>query len=214
MLEPLIVLTVLNCFFMFSSTVTTCALWWQYRTHRCCFKKDPLSAKYNLSKSKNNNNNNNNNNNSSKKTVHLKHDNGANLVTRSKSNSTVNRESKSRRSSKQKSKSNARHQSRSKTPSDERLPSIDMMESWDLENRTRMSEASQTANGDPKSAMVMEYSTMQKIVQIIDNDTDLAATKMAMRDLGGRRKAEERKDSMIESQFEPQPVSDYTPGVM
>ncbi|KAK1122677.1 hypothetical protein K0M31_009120 [Melipona bicolor] len=207
MLEPLIVLTVLNCFFMFSSTVTTCALWWQYRTHRCCFKKDPLSTKYNLSRSKNNNNN----NNSSKKTVHLRDDNGANLVSRSKSNSTVNRESKSKRSSKQKSKS--RHQSRSKTPSDERLPSIDMMESWDLENRTRMSEASQTANADPKSAVVMEYSTVQKIVQIIDNDTDLTATKMAMRDLSARQNAEERKDSMIESQFEPQPVSEYTPGV-
>ncbi|XP_024936298.1 uncharacterized protein LOC107263170 isoform X2 [Cephus cinctus] len=35
MLEPLLVLTVLNCFFMFSSTVTTCALWWQGRKHRC-----------------------------------------------------------------------------------------------------------------------------------------------------------------------------------
>ena len=88
------------------------------------------------------------------------------------------------------------------------------MESWDFENRTRMSEASQTANADPKSAVVMEYSTVQKIVQIIDNDTDIAATKMAMRDVSGRQNAEERKDSMIESQFEPQPAFDYTPRVM
>ncbi|CAD1475775.1 unnamed protein product, partial [Heterotrigona itama] len=202
---------------------------WQYRTHRCCFKKDPLSTRYNLSKSKSNNNN----NNSSKKTVHLRQDNGANLVARRKSNSTMNREGKSRRSSKQKSRSGARHQSRSKTPSDERLSSIfsknfprnlkannerahfrDAMESWELEDRTRMSEASQTANADPKSAVVMEYSTVQKIVQILDNDTDICATKMVMRDLSGRQNAEERKASMIESQFEPQPVyttSEYTP---
>ena len=88
------------------------------------------------------------------------------------------------------------------------------MESWELENRTRMSEASQTANADPKSAVVMEYSTVQKIVQIVDNDTDLAATKMVLRDVNARQNAEERKDSMIESQFEPQPVyttSEYTP---
>ncbi|KAK2583871.1 hypothetical protein KPH14_001145 [Odynerus spinipes] len=35
MLESLVVLTIVNCFFMFSSTMTTCTLWWQYRNHRC-----------------------------------------------------------------------------------------------------------------------------------------------------------------------------------
>ncbi|CAL7938015.1 unnamed protein product [Xylocopa violacea] len=204
MLEPLIVLTVLNCFFMFSSTVTTCALWWQYRSHRCCFKKDSRqqSARYNLSKSRNSN--------SVKKTGNSKLDNHTSSVDRSKSNSTVNRENRKKRTSRHKSSSNAKYLSQSKTPSDDRLSSMETIGNWDLEDKSRMSEASQTAN-EAKPAVVMEYSTVQKIVQILDNDTDLAATKLAIKDLNAKQNVDEKKDYIVESQFEPQPMHDYPP---
>lgn len=88
-----------------------------------------------------------------------------------------------------------------------------MIGNWELEERARMSEASQTTN-DPKSAVVMEYSTVQKIVQILDNDADLIATKMAMKDLNAKQNIEEKKvpiSNLMESQFDHQSISEYTP---
>ncbi|XP_076650280.1 uncharacterized protein LOC143357644 [Halictus rubicundus] len=219
MLEPLIVLTVLNCFFMFSSTVTTCALWWQYRTHRCCFRRDPASqaAKHTLSKLK-----------SayakvSKKSEKAKPENGSengsvngngnrNGNNREKSNSTVHRDGKSRRNSKMKAKSK-----QILTISSFRSETL---ESWDAEDNgrmsedngrmsedtTRMSEASQTGN-EAKSAVVMEYSTVQKIVQILDDNTDLNATKMAIRNFNAKHNPDRKmQDFTIESG----PVPIYT----
>lgn len=88
-----------------------------------------------------------------------------------------------------------------------------MIGNWELEDRARMSEASQTTN-DPKSAVVMEYSTVQKIVQILDNDADLIATKMAMKDLNAKQNVEEKKvpiSNLMESQFDHQSISEYAP---
>ncbi|XP_017886290.1 conserved oligomeric Golgi complex subunit 8-like [Ceratina calcarata] len=201
MLEPLIVLTVLNCFFMFSSTVTTCALWWQYRSHRCCFRRDSTqhSVKRNSSRPKSNNNDNNNNDNNdsltTKRSGNSKHD---RVSDRSKSNSTVNRENdghRCRRNSRQKAKT-AKYLVHSKTPSDEPLSSLEIVESWELEDGARMSEASQTGT-ETKPAVVMEYSTVQKIVQILDDDTDLTATKMVIKDLAARQNVEEKKEYVI-----------------
>ncbi|KOC70982.1 hypothetical protein WH47_04968 [Habropoda laboriosa] len=201
MLEPLIVLTVLNCFFMFSSTVTTCALWWQYRSHRCCFKKNTQSTKHNSTKSKSNS--------VLKKSGNSRHEHSGHSVERSKSNSIVNRDNKSRRSSNKKSRSNAKYLVQNRALSDERLSSIEMMGNWELEDRTKMSEASQTPN-DAKSAVVMEYSTVQKIVQILDNDTDLAGTKLVIKDLNAKQNVDEKKELMIEPQLEPLLVPEYT----
>ncbi|XP_076630608.1 uncharacterized protein LOC143346420 [Colletes latitarsis] len=202
MLEPLIVLTVLNCFFMFSSTVTTCALWWQYRSHRCCFKKDPrdtLSKLKSTYASK-----------ASKKSGSPRQDEAGRgspkqtekPIVRRKSNSTVNRETKNRRTSKLKANSNSRHPTTTiNSTSEERVTSMETIGKWDpLEERTRMSEASQTAN-ERKSAVVMEYSTVQKIVQILDNDSDLTATKLAIRDFNAKQTVEEKKpDAKVNEQ--------------
>ncbi|CAK9795284.1 hypothetical protein ANTPLA_LOCUS313 [Anthophora plagiata] len=201
MLEPLIVLTVLNCFFMFSSTVTTCALWWQYRSHRCCFKKNPQSTKHSSPKSKSNS--------TLKKSGNSKHDHSGNPVERSKSNSTVNRESKNRRHSNRKSRSNGKYLVQNQALSDDLLSSIEAAENWELEDKTKMSEASQTTN-DARSAVVMEYSTVQKIVQILDNDTDLTATKLAIKDLNAKQNVEEKKELLTEPQLESLIVPEYT----
>ncbi|XP_063979442.1 uncharacterized protein LOC135163691 [Diachasmimorpha longicaudata] len=46
MFEPLLMLTFLNCFFMFSTTLTTCALWLQQRKNGGCMRTTkPPSAK-------------------------------------------------------------------------------------------------------------------------------------------------------------------------
>lgn len=44
-----------------------------------------------------------------------------------------------------------------------------------------MSEASQTAN-DTKSTVVMEFSTIQKVVQIVDNDGDANPARVPFKD--------------------------------
>ncbi|XP_076241412.1 uncharacterized protein LOC143183647 [Calliopsis andreniformis] len=207
MLEPLIVLTVLNCFFMFSSTVTTCALWWQYRSHRCCFKRDSTSqaVRHGLSKLRSNYSPKN-----PKKLENPKLDNPSG-IDRSKSNSTVNRNSKNRRSSKQKKSTNVKYLDQDKLLIDRRASSTETMAQRDFEDRTRMSEASQTGY-EPKSAVVMEYSTVQKIVQILDNDTDMTATKLAIKDLNAKEYVEDKKaDSGTEAKFEGPTLTVYTP---
>ncbi|XP_076677573.1 uncharacterized protein LOC143373851 [Andrena cerasifolii] len=208
MLEPLIVLTVLNCFFMFSSTATTCALWWQYRSHRCCYKKDPgqQAARHALSKLKSSHASK-----DPKKACSSKQDNPGNGVDRSKSNSTVNRDSKSRR--RQKRSSSIKYPVQTESPSEEHENSMDIAGEWQLEERTRMSEASQTGN-DVRPAVVMEYSTVQKIVQILDDDADLLTTRMAIKDRQAKQHAEEKKadlDAEIKDKLERPSLIAYTP---
>ncbi|XP_017752774.1 PREDICTED: uncharacterized protein LOC108545587 [Eufriesea mexicana] len=157
------------------------------------------STRHNLSKSRNNN--------PSKKPVHSKQDNLGNPVSRSKSNSTVNRENRNKKNPRQKSRSTMKNQLQNKAPSDEGLSLTEIIGNEELEDKMRMSEASQTTN-DTKSAVVMEYSTVQKIVQILD-DTDLVATKMVMKDLNNKQNLEEKKEPMIELQFEPQIISEF-----
>ncbi|KAG6795144.1 hypothetical protein HZU73_09594 [Apis mellifera caucasica] len=152
------------------------------------------SMKYNLSKSRN----------SSKKPVEIRNkqdNNPSSSIHRSKSNVTMNRD-KNRRTSKNKARLSAKLQSDTKIPSDERL-SIETMRNWDLEEKAKMSEASQTA--EARSAVVMEYSTVQKIVQILDNEEDILATKMAMKELNSKPVIEEKKPTveiLNEPQFE------------
>ncbi|XP_076395317.1 uncharacterized protein LOC100874984 [Megachile rotundata] len=195
MLEPLIVLTVLNCFFMFSSTVTTCALWWQYRSHRCCFKKDTTAAKHDLSKMKTHPGK------SPKRNGNGRQESVVNGADRNRSNSTVHRDSRSsRRNSRQKSKSNTKYLLQDKIPNGEDLSSI--FGSGDLEETARMSEASQTVN-DTKSAVVMEYSTVQKIVQILEDDVDLSATRMAIKEFNNKHHHDDKKlEQHVEEKFE------------
>lgn len=60
----------------------------------------------------------------------------------------------------------------------------------------------------------MEYSTVQKIVQILDDDTDLIATKMAIKDLQAKQYAEEKKaelDAEINDKLDRPSLTAYTP---
>ncbi|XP_078032536.1 uncharacterized protein LOC144467553 [Augochlora pura] len=264
MLEPLIVLTVLNCLFMFSSTMTTCALWWQYRTHRCCFRRDPASqaARHAQPKPR-----------SpyakvSKRVEKPKRETGSekdsvnsaltgsangNGNDRDRSNSVAHREAKSRRNSKLKTKSNSKNWFGNKSHSADPATSLsETLEIWEIlengkmsedagrlsedtgrmsqetgrmsqdtgrmsqdtgrmsqdtgrtsEDAAKMSEASQTG-AEAKSAVVMEYSTVQKIVQILDDTSDLDATKIAIRDFNARHNSERKIQQLyVEPRNEP-----------
>jgi len=46
----------------------------------------------------------------------------------------------------------------------------------------KMSEASQTIN-DTKSTIVMEFSTVQKVVQIVDNDLDINSVRTPFKEI-------------------------------
>ncbi|KZC05923.1 hypothetical protein WN55_06098 [Dufourea novaeangliae] len=210
MLEPLIVLTVLNCFFMFSSTVTTCALWWQYRSHRCCFRRDPAAqaARHAFWKLKHAYG-------KSKKPEKTKHETGHENEKGSEDGNDHDRSSsmfysKNKRNSKQKSRSSSNGWFRKRSLSTDPGASLETMESWEIESKTRMSEASQTAN-DTKSAVVMEYSTVQKILQIVDDANDLDVTKLAIKDFNARHCTERKMPTFsIEPKTEPQTMPIYT----
>lgn len=64
-----------------------------------------------------------------------------------------------------------------------------------------MSEASQTLN-DTKSTVVMEFSTVQKVVQIVD-DSDVNSTRPPFKDIVIQKDTIDRKrDYNVEQNFE------------
>ncbi|KAG7190771.1 hypothetical protein KM043_006842 [Ampulex compressa] len=190
MLETLVVLTVLNCFFMFSSTITTCALWWQYRSNQHCFKKTPSSqvSKNNVKASKSN------------CICRAVRKGGksrvedVSIVGTYKSNTTANQEQKKKIGRKQKSRTNLKYLSQYKNQRDN-VASRDKKSMRDMDQATKTSEASQTAN-DTKPAVLMEYSTVQKVVQLVDNDSDLATAQMAINNLVAKKNVENRKTNL------------------
>lgn len=62
--------------------------------------------------------------------------------------------------------------------------------------------------------MVMEYSTVQKIVQILDSDTDLAATKLIMKDLNVKQNMDEKKELTVDPRYESLATSEYSTETM
>lgn len=66
----------------------------------------------------------------------------------------------------------------------------------------KMSEASQTIN-DTKSTVVMEFSTVQKVVQIVDNDSDVNSIRPPFKDIVIQKDTTDRKrDYNVEHNFE------------
>jgi len=51
-----------------------------------------------------------------------------------------------------------------------------------FETKAQMSEASQTVN-DTKSTVVMEFSTVQKVVQVVDNDSEVNPPRIAFKEV-------------------------------
>lgn len=65
-----------------------------------------------------------------------------------------------------------------------------------------MSEASQTIN-DTKSTVVMEFSTVQKVVQIVD-DSDINSSRAPLKDIVIQKDTMTKKyDRCTERNFEP-----------
>lgn len=65
-----------------------------------------------------------------------------------------------------------------------------------------MSEASQTIN-DTKSTVVMEFSTVQKVVQIVDADSDVNSTRVPFKEIVIQKDAANKKrDHIVEQNFE------------
>lgn len=71
-----------------------------------------------------------------------------------------------------------------------------------FDEKTKMSEASQTIN-DTKSTVVMEFSTVQKVVQIVDNDSDVNSIRPPFKDIVIQKDTTDRKrDYNVEHNFE------------
>ncbi|KAL6445565.1 hypothetical protein ACFW04_000837 [Cataglyphis niger] len=194
MLEPLIALTVLNCIFMFSSTVTTCALWWQYQGHRCCARESARQSRADLKRSKSY---------SLRTTRKLGKSNfngngDVNIV--SNSNKNGGRESKKKNDQKKKSKS-LRYLAEYQKKGGRKMPLPNRLKAGTLNEKTKMSEASQTLN-DTKSTVVMEFSTVQKIMQIVD-DSDVNSTRPPFKDIVIQKDTiDGKRDYHVEQNFE------------
>ncbi|XP_011165429.1 uncharacterized protein LOC105199853 [Solenopsis invicta] len=187
MLEPLIVLTVVNCIFMFSSTITTCALWWQYQGHRCCPRKNTAQQNFDSKKSKNYTLQN-----TVKKPGKSNFDGHANVVSKS---DTVNssRDHRSERYQKKRSKKSLEYQNRS----GEKIFQ-DELEAKKFDKKSKMSEASQTVN-DTKSTVVMELSTVQKIVQIVDDNSHINSARAPFKEIVSQKDtADKKRDYNVE----------------
>lgn len=77
----------------------------------------------------------------------------------------------------------------------------DELDTKKLEEKMKMSEASQTAN-DTKSTVVMEFSTVQKVVQIVDNDSDAKPTRIPFKDIVIQKDITNKKyDCNVEQNF-------------
>ncbi|XP_047349743.1 uncharacterized protein LOC124949147 [Vespa velutina] len=181
MLEPLIVLTVLNCLFMFSSTVTTCALWWQYRRHRCYdVRKVPSSRRTCRSHIRKSNSC--TSCHVSKKIVQSKVDDRNHVFDSGRSFMNADEQYKKKILDESKPASKLRYLSDYKKHKDERRihpftePSI---KKKDSAIRKQISEVSDTTN-DTKSTVIMEFSTVQKIVQLVDNNGDISMAKVTV----------------------------------
>lgn len=69
------------------------------------------------------------------------------------------------------------------------------------DDKTNMSEASQTIN-DTKSTVVMEFSAVQKVVQIVD-DSDVNSTRPSLMDIIIQKNTTDKKrDYHVEQKFE------------
>lgn len=64
-----------------------------------------------------------------------------------------------------------------------------------------MSEASQTIN-DTKSTVVMEFSTVQKVVQIVDADSDINSRAPFKEIVIPKDAANKKRDHIVEQNFE------------
>jgi len=78
----------------------------------------------------------------------------------------------------------------------------DGLEIKKLDEKAKMSEASQTIN-DTKSTVVMEFSTVQKVVQIVDNDSDINSVRAPFKEIVIQKDITDKKrDYNIEQNFE------------
>jgi len=78
----------------------------------------------------------------------------------------------------------------------------DRLEIKKFDEKAKMSEASQTIN-DTKSTVVMEFSTIQKVVQIVDNDSDINSMRAPFKEIVIQKDIiDKKRDYNIEQNFE------------
>lgn len=70
-----------------------------------------------------------------------------------------------------------------------------------VNEKAKMSEASQTIN-DTKSTVVMEFSTVQKVVQIVDADSEINSTRAPFKEIVVQKDtADKKRDYNVEQNF-------------
>ncbi|XP_011300270.1 uncharacterized protein [Fopius arisanus] len=171
MFEPLLMLTFLNCFFMFSTTVTTCALWLQHKKNHCCtrtaksssvkkeqikkkFKDEILRSKMSLQKL------------------------GAKLAEKKRHMSRSREKKPKSESEMQMAESETKSLGVMAQPDQrdthQQLEPICCGKVTSTEDFTQRGHNSASRRSNRKSTVVMEVSTIQKVVQVIDKERDPA----------------------------------------
>ncbi|CAL1673557.1 unnamed protein product [Lasius platythorax] len=118
----------------------------------------------------------------------------------SNSNRNGSRERKSKK--KKRSKKSLRYLAEYQKKSGEKMSLPDRLDARRFDEKMKMSEASQTIN-DTKSTVVMEFSTVQKVVQIVDNDSDVNSIRPPFKDIVIQKDTTDRKrDYNVEHNFE------------
>lgn len=74
----------------------------------------------------------------------------------------------------------------------------DELEAKKFDKKSKMSEASQTVN-DTKSTVVMELSTVQKIVQIVDDNSHINSARAPFKEIVSQKDtADKKRDYNVE----------------
>ncbi|XP_011702707.1 PREDICTED: uncharacterized protein LOC105458837 isoform X2 [Wasmannia auropunctata] len=167
---------------------------WQYHGHHCCpdNKKTAAQQKFDSKRSKNYTL-------ETAKKLKGKSDFDGYVNVVSKSGTNGSHEHKSKRSQKKRSKKGLEYQSRS----DQKITFPEGLEVRKFDEKDKfLSAASQTIN-DTKSTIVMEFSTVQKLVQIVDNDPDINSARAPFKEIVIQKDTADKKhDNNIEQNFE------------
>ncbi|XP_014469501.1 PREDICTED: uncharacterized protein LOC106741738 [Dinoponera quadriceps] len=169
-----------------------CRIRWQYQSHHRCPRKKAARQKSDLKRSK------------SKYTLRTAKKPGqsnADINAVNKTNVKIPRERKCQGCQKKRSKKSLEYLTTYERKNGKETSSLNGPNATNFEKNTRTSEASQTVN-DAKSTVVMEFSTVQKVVQIVDNDSDVNPARAPFKEIVIQKDTTDKKyDYNVEQNF-------------
>ncbi|KAI4504004.1 hypothetical protein M0802_000475 [Mischocyttarus mexicanus] len=151
---------------------------WQYRNHRCCARTIPSrqTSRSHMRKSKSCSSCH-----VSKKMLQPKVDDTNYVFGNSRSPTNIDEQYKRKDSNERKPKSKLRYLSEYKKRNGKKTSALtESMRNKDPTIGRKMSKISQTTNDTNKSTVVMEFSTVQKIVQLVDNNGEISTARVTV----------------------------------